>query len=73
MVTVAEAGRAERIEPLDANGLSGRDKALISEMSSGSGVVVNMTINPGPDMDVKELAAEVSRRLAFTMRKGAAI
>lgn len=73
MVNVAEAGRAERIEPLDANGLSQRDKAIIKRMSRGSGVVINMTINPGPDMDVKELAAEVSRRLAFTMRKGAAI
>jgi len=73
IVNVAEAGRAERIEPLDANGLSQRDKAIMRTMSGGSGVVVNMTINPGPDMDIKELAAEVSRRLAFTMRKGAAI
>lgn len=71
MVTVAEAGRAERIEPLDANGLSRRDKAIISEMSSGSGVVINMTVNASPGMDVKELTSEVSRRLAFTMRKGA--
>jgi hypothetical protein len=69
IVNVAEAGRPERIEPLDANGLSQRDKALISEMSS-SGVIVNMTVNAPPGMDVKELTAEVSRRLAFTMRRG---
>ena len=34
---LAEAGRPERVEPLDANGLSARDKALIAQM------VVEMT------------------------------
>jgi hypothetical protein len=38
----------------------------------GGGGGVNMTINASPDMDVSALAAEVSRRLAFQMRKGAA-
>lgn len=67
---IAEAGRPERIEPLDENGLSVRDKAMIEMMGGGGGV--NMTINASPDMDVSALAAEVSRRLAFQMRKGAA-
>jgi len=39
---------------------------------SSSGVIVNMTVNAPPGMDVKEMTAEVSRRLAFTMRKGGA-
>lgn len=69
IVTVAEAGRPERIEPLDPDGLSRRDKAIIKRMSS-SGVVINMTVNAPPDMDVRELTAEVSRRIAFTLRKG---
>jgi phage-related protein len=68
---VAEAGRPERIEPLDPDGLSKRDKAMIEMMSGGSGSGINVTVNGTPDMDVNALAAEVSRRLAFQMRKGA--
>jgi phage-related protein len=68
---VAEAGRPERIEPLDPDGLSKRDKAMIEMMSGGAGSGVNVTVNGTPDMDVNALAAEVSRRLAFQMRKGA--
>ena len=78
LVNVAEAGKPERIEPLDADGLSKRDKALMKVIASGGGAGgrgnnITVIVNPGPDMDIKELAAEVSRRLAFTMRKGAAI
>jgi len=77
IVTVAEAGRPERIEPLDPSGLSRRDRALIqvlsgAENSSNKPSVVN-TINvyATPGMDAKELAEEVSRRIAFKVRKGA--
>jgi len=68
LVTVAEAGRPERIEPLDSNGLSDRDKALISQMGGGQGI--SIVVNPAPGMDEKELATAVSRQLAFEMRKG---
>jgi len=68
---IAEAGRPERVEPLDPDGLSKRDKAMIALMGGGSGGM-NITVNGTPDMDVNALAAEVSRRLAFQMRKGAA-
>lgn len=64
---VAEAGRPERIEPLNPNGLSDRDIAIIQQMGGGG---INITVNPSPGMDEKELAAAVSRRLAFEMRKG---
>jgi hypothetical protein len=37
IVQVAEAGRAERIEPLDENGISARDKAIIDYLSNGGG------------------------------------
>lgn len=67
IVNVAEAGRPERIEPLDENGLSKRDKALIAELSGGGPVVININ---GSDLDKNELAAEFSRRLAFNMRRG---
>jgi phage-related protein len=37
MVRVAEAGQAERIEPLDATGLSQRDHAIIEKLSGAVG------------------------------------
>lgn len=67
VVNVAEAGRPERIEPLDATGLSQRDRAIIQQLSGGG---ISITVNPSPGMNEKELAAAVSRRLAFEMRKG---
>jgi hypothetical protein len=68
MVTVAEAGRPERIEPLDPNGLSDRDKALISAMTTSTGVTMN--VYPSAGMNEKALANEVSRQLAFEIRRG---
>jgi phage-related protein len=68
---VAEAGKPERIEPLDPDGLSKRDKAMIDYMGgSGKGVTVN--VYPSAGMDERELAAIVSRQLAYSLRKGAA-
>jgi hypothetical protein len=71
LVNVAEAGRAERIEPLDENGLSKRDKALISALSGGSGGGATINVYPSAGMDERELANMVSRRIAFEIRKGA--
>jgi hypothetical protein len=68
MVTVAEAGRPERVEPLHPNGLSDRDIAIINKLSGGQSV--NITVNPSAKMNEKELAAEVSRQIAFNIRKG---
>jgi hypothetical protein len=68
---IGEAGRPERVEPLDPSGLSKRDRALI-EMLAGPAGGVNITVNPSAGMDERELAALVSRQLAFQLRKGAA-
>ncbi len=68
---IAEAGRPERIEPLDPEGLSKRDRAMI-EMLAGPAGGINITVNPSPGMDERELAALVSRQLAFQLRRGAA-
>ena len=68
---IAEAGRPERIEPLDPDGLSKRDKAMISMLAGPAGGI-NITVNPSPGMDERELASLVSRQLAFQLRKGAA-
>ena len=74
LATIGEAGRPERVEPLDAEGLSVRDRAIIAELSGGGGkgTTVNMVINPSAGMDERELAAIVSRQIAFQLRRGAA-
>jgi len=77
LVRVAEAGRAERVEPLDPNGLSTRDKAMISYMTqmqpgSGGGTNIQIQVYPSPGMDERQLAARVSREIAQQMRKGVA-
>ena len=69
---VAEAGRPERIEPLDPDGLSVRDKAIIDKLSGGGGKAVTVNVYPSEGMDERELAAIVSRQLAFQLRRGAA-
>ncbi len=71
IVNVAEAGRPERIEPLDANGLSARDKALIDHLANGGGGTT-IQVFAAPGMDINELAAEVDRRISFKMGKGKA-
>jgi hypothetical protein len=69
LVNVAEAGIPEKVVPLDANGLSAGDKAVLAAVQGGNGI--NITVNGSPGMDVNALAAEVGRKLAFQMRKGA--
>ena len=69
---VAEAGRPERIEPLDPEGLSVRDRAIIDRLSGGGGKGVVVNVYPSEGMDEKELAAIVSRQIAFATRRGAA-
>ena len=69
---VAEAGRPERIEPLDPEGLSVRDRAIIDRLSGGGGKGVVINVHPSEGMDERELAAIVSRQIAFATRRGAA-
>jgi phage-related protein len=71
LARIGEAGRAERVEPLDSEGLSKRDRAIITMLSGGAGGI-NITVNPSPGMDEVELASLVSRQLAFQLRRGAA-
>jgi phage-related minor tail protein len=72
LATIGEAGRPERVEPLDPDGLSKRDRAMIAMLSGGGAGGISITVNPSPGMDERELAALVSRQLAFQLRKGAA-
>ena len=71
LALLAEAGRAERIEPLDRNGLSQRDKAIIEMFAKPNSTgTINMYIQPSPGMDESELASMVSRELALQLRRG---
>ena len=72
LAMMGEAGRPERVEPLDPDGLSKRDKAMIQLLSGGVTGGINITVNPSAGMDERELASLVSRQLAFQLRKGAA-
>lgn len=66
LALIAEAGKSERVEPLDANGLSAGDRAVIAAIESGgSGKNIHITINPPPQMDVFTLAKLVSREIEF--------
>jgi phage-related protein len=69
---IGEAGRPERVEPLDPSGLSQRDRAMISMLAQQSGMGATINVYPSPGMDERELASMVSRRLAYEMRTGAA-
>jgi phage-related protein len=71
LVNIAEAGKPEKVTPLDSNGLSAGDRAVLAAVSGGGSGGMNITVNAAPGMDVNALAAEVGRKLAFQMRKGA--
>jgi hypothetical protein len=66
---IAEAGRAERVEPLDPSGLSKRDKAMISMLAGGGGGQA-VNVYPSKGMSEVELAAQVSRQMTRMFRKG---
>lgn len=67
LAIIGEAGQSERVEPLDSDGLSKRDKAMMS-MLSGNGTTIN--VYPAPGMNETELARRVSREMAMQMRRG---
>ena len=71
LARIGEAGRPERVEPLDPDGLSKRDKAIISMLSGGAAGGATINVYSSPGMDEVELANIVSRQLAFSMRRGA--
>ena len=72
LARIAEAGRPERVEPLDEDGLSKRDKAIISMLSGGNQGGNTFNVYPSEGMDERELAEMVSRLVAFQVRRGVA-
>lgn len=71
LARIGEAGKAERVEPLDPDGLSKRDRAMI-ELLAGPMRGTTINVYPSAGMDERELAELVSRKMAYMMRKGAA-
>jgi hypothetical protein len=71
LARIGEAGKAERVEPLDRDGMSKRDKAMIDYLSGGKAGGVTVNVYPSAGMDEKALADMVSRKISFMMRKGA--
>jgi phage-related protein len=73
LATIGEAGRPERVEPLDPDGLSKRDKAMIQLLAGNSGGGPTINVYPSQGMNENDLAEIVSRKIAFAMRRGANI
>lgn len=70
IVRVAEAGKPERVEPLDPNGISERDKAIIDYLSNGGGAGTTINVYMQPDEDPEAFAHRVSRILSRDVRMG---
>lgn len=68
---IGEAGRDERVEPLDDKGLSKRDYAIIDYLTGGRGGGTTINVYPSEGMNERELAQKVSRELALQIRRGA--
>ncbi|UDL16366.1 tape measure protein [Microbacterium phage Zooman] len=71
IVQVAEAGRAERIEPLDDNGISERDKAWAELFTQGMRGDVTINVYQLPGEDAEAFAQRVSRIISRDTRMGA--
>jgi phage-related protein len=71
LALIGEAGRPERVEPIDSDGLSQRDRAIIAQLSGAGGSGMTINVFPSEGMDERELAAMIGRELAFQMSKGA--
>lgn len=72
IVQVAEAGRAERIEPLDPNGISDRDRAWVELFTQGlprGDVQITVVMRENEDMEA--FAQRVSQLISRDMRMGA--
>lgn len=72
LAVIGEGGRSERVEPLDASGLSAGDRAVIAAIAAQRGGDINITVNPSAGMNEVELANIIGRQIAWQMRRGAA-
>jgi hypothetical protein len=67
---LAEAGKDERVTPLNAQGLSKGEELMLELLQQRNDrSPAQITINPPPNMDVETLARLVVRDLGFQMGK----
>lgn len=71
IVNVAEAGRPEAITPLDSNGLSAGDRAVLDAVRNSKGSNVTIHLHPPAGADNAAIAAMVNTEISFRSRKGA--
>src|SRR5690606_3356478 len=62
---IAEAGKSERITPLDADGFSAGERRMIEALESRKSGNIEITVIAQPGQDIQTLAKLVSRELAF--------
>jgi len=72
LAVIGEGRRNERVEPLDASGLSAGDRAVIAAIGAQRGGEIHITVNPSAGMNEVELANIIGRQIAWQMRRGAA-
>lgn len=72
LAMIGEGGKPERVEPLDPDGLSKRDKAMIKLLAGNGSAGLTVNVHPSPGMDEVELASLVGRQIALQLRRGAA-
>ena len=77
LALVAERGRPERVEPLDRNGLSARDRAMINELGGNGNVQVRVFIGETELTDIVQSTVsknnrKVSRRILSGRQVGLA-
>jgi len=72
IVRVAEAGKPERIEPLDSQGLSKRDREILNAVATGSGKSTTINVYASEKHDEREIARRVSLIISKDMIPGVA-
>jgi murein DD-endopeptidase MepM/ murein hydrolase activator NlpD len=70
---LAEAGKSERVTPLDNQGFTPAERAMLERLEAtlgGGGNGDTYHVHPTPGMDETALADKVSRRVAWNRRRG---
>jgi murein DD-endopeptidase MepM/ murein hydrolase activator NlpD len=73
LALLAEAGRSERVTPLDQQGFTPAERAMLERLDAslnGGGGGDTYNVHPAPGMDETALADKVVRRVSWTRRRG---
>jgi len=72
LARIAEAGRSERVTPLDRSGFTPAERQMLAmlETKLGGGGGDTYNVHPAPGMNETQLADRVARRVAWNRRRG---